>query len=352
VKNRVLKPGDVVEVRPPGEILATLDASGARDGVIFMPEMLQYVGRRFTVSKRVEKICDLISPGGGSRRTFGTVLLDDLRCDGSAHAGCQAACKIFWKEEWLVPVPAGPATPAAAVVPSARNPAFIPLETLARSTVRPAPSADPAGDHYRCQATDAIVGTGPLKVTDPGQYVRELTSRNVTLRRFLRVAVHAIWGSIGHRLKLKGSLPMKLGGKNAVRGEKLGLQPGEWVQVKSAEEIGLTLNESGLNRGLAFTSEMVPSCGKVYQVKARVRTIVDEKTGKLLTFKNECIMLEGAVCTGDNVPGRWFCPRDGYPFWREDWLRRVDPPAGLDGPPARAIVDVSNTVDAAPSGRR
>lgn len=341
MKSRVLKPGDVVEIRPPEEILATLDESGARDGVIFMPEMVQYVGRRFTVSKRVEKICDLISPGGGSRRTYGTVLLDDLRCDGSAHAGCQAACKLFFKEEWLVPVADG----AAPTPPPPSSAAFIPLEAVARSSVRPrppAPAEDESGEYYRCQATDAIVDTDPLKVTDPGQYVRELTSRNVGLGRFVRVAAHAVWGSIGHRLKFKGSLPMKLGGKNAVRGEKLGLQPGEWVQVKSAEEIGLTLNESGLNRGLAFTSEMVPSCGKTYQVKARVRTIVDEKTGKLLTFKNECIMLEGAVCTGDNVPGRWFCPRDGYPFWREDWLRRVDGPGGVPSL-ARTTVDATHT---------
>jgi hypothetical protein len=318
-----------------------------------MPEMLQFVGRRFTVSKRVEKICDLISPGGGSRRTYGTVLLDDLRCDGSAHAGCQAACKLFWKEEWLVPVADG-AAPSSASAPSSQ--AFIPLDALSRSSVRPqppAPASDENGEYYRCQATDAIIGTDPLKVTDPGQYVRELTSRNVRPVRFLRVAAHAVWGSIGHRLKLKGSLPMKLGGKNAVRGEKLGLQPGEWVQVKSAEEIGLTLNESGLNRGLAFTSEMVPSCGRTYQVKARVRTIVDEKTGKLLTFKNECIMLEGAVCTGDNVPGRWFCPRDGYPFWREDWLRRVDPPNGANGRgPGAAESLERTTVDPAHSGRR
>jgi hypothetical protein len=31
-----------------------------------------------------------------------TVHLSDLRCDGSAHAGCQAGCLLFWKEAWLV----------------------------------------------------------------------------------------------------------------------------------------------------------------------------------------------------------------------------------------------------------
>ena len=27
--------------------------------------------------------------------------LEDLRCDGSAHGGCQAGCLLYWKEAWL-----------------------------------------------------------------------------------------------------------------------------------------------------------------------------------------------------------------------------------------------------------
>src|SRR3990170_1382741 len=95
-----LRPGDVVEVRPATEILATLTGDGTLDAVPFMPEMLEYVGRRFMVSKRVEKICDTVA-GGGSRRMRDAVFLDDLRCDGSAHGGCQAGCRLYWKEAWL-----------------------------------------------------------------------------------------------------------------------------------------------------------------------------------------------------------------------------------------------------------
>ena len=98
--NRLLRRGDIVEVRPAAEILATLDENGAYDDMPFMPEMLQYVGRRFAVSKRVEKICDTIA-ATGSRRMRDTVYLEDLRCDGSGHGGCQAGCRIYWKEAWL-----------------------------------------------------------------------------------------------------------------------------------------------------------------------------------------------------------------------------------------------------------
>jgi hypothetical protein len=320
------RPGDVVEVLSEAEILATLDETGALDGVPFMPEMLQYIGRRFTVSKRVEKICDMIG-AGGSRRMRDAVMLEDLRCDGSAHGGCQAECRIYWKESWLTRVEDG-AAPAEGMKTSGGK-AFIPLAQLARSTVRPATlpaDRDPADDFYRCQATDAFIATEPLRVRQPGQYVREVRSGNVTLRRFLRVGARAVWGSLGHRTGLKAALPLKVAGNKAVKGDKLDLKPGDWVQVKSAAEIGLTLDDTGRNRGLAFTAEMVPSCGKTFRVRDRVSRIVDEATGKMLHFKNECIVLEGSICTGDYAPGRWFCPRDGYPYWREAWLRRVGPP--------------------------
>ena len=66
----------------------------------FMPEMLRHAGKRFTVSRRVDKICDTVT-ATGSRRMHDTVYLEDLRCDGSAHGGCQAGCKLYWKEAWL-----------------------------------------------------------------------------------------------------------------------------------------------------------------------------------------------------------------------------------------------------------
>ena len=65
-----------------------------------MPEMLQHVGGRFRVAQRAEKICDLVGPGG-SRRMRDTVFLENLRCDGASHGGCQAECRIYWKEAWL-----------------------------------------------------------------------------------------------------------------------------------------------------------------------------------------------------------------------------------------------------------
>ena len=97
-----LRPGDVVEVRPVTEILATLDKDGALNGMPFMPEMIAHIGRRYTVTWRVDKICNTVDKSG-SRRMRSTVYLEDLRCDGSADGGCQAGCKIYWKEASALP---------------------------------------------------------------------------------------------------------------------------------------------------------------------------------------------------------------------------------------------------------
>src|SRR5919201_470703 len=93
-----LRSGDLVEVRSEREILATLDERGELDSLPFMPEMLPYCGRRFRVFKVAHKTCDTIEYAGvGLRRMRNAVHLENLRCDGSAHDGCQAGCLIFWK---------------------------------------------------------------------------------------------------------------------------------------------------------------------------------------------------------------------------------------------------------------
>jgi hypothetical protein len=94
--------------------------------------------------------------------------------------------------------------------------------------------------------------------------------------------------------------------------------------VKSHEEILATLDKKGKNRGMTFDSEMVKYCGARLRVRQRVERIVDEPTGRMMVLPNDCIILEGATCTGEYHS---FCPRAIYPYWREIWLRRADPPA-------------------------
>src|SRR6267143_3601718 len=97
-----LRAGDWVEVKSKEEILNSLDSRGQIEGLPFMPQMFQYCGQRFKVNKRAHKTCDTVNQTGGRRLAGGVHL--ELRCDGEAYGGCQAACLIFWKDVWLKPI--------------------------------------------------------------------------------------------------------------------------------------------------------------------------------------------------------------------------------------------------------
>ena len=97
--------GQLVEVGSAREIVKTLDAEGKLDGVPFMPEMAVHCGRNFRVYRRADITC---VEGHGLRRMEDTVFLEDVRCNGSAHDGCQRRCLIFWKEAWLKPADHSP----------------------------------------------------------------------------------------------------------------------------------------------------------------------------------------------------------------------------------------------------
>ncbi len=320
-----LRAGERVALRPPQEIIATLDANATFEGVPFMPEMLQYYGRAFTVAARVEKICDTICPVG-SRRMGNAVFLEDLRCDGAAHGGCQAECRIYFKEAWLARVPPG-ATPAA--------PEELPLAALTRLANAHVRQGDPS--LFRCQATEARRATTPLPTYDVRQYAREVRSGNVALGRMLRLSLRIVWWELRSLARRPaGHLPRvrRMFGQPAA----LGLQPGEWVEVRSAAEIARTLDRRNTNRGLYFSApEMTPACGKRFRVRRRVTRIIDEPSGRMLTLKNDCIVLDGPLCDGERSIGRWFCSRQIYPYWREAWLMRAEAPtqrADADRPAA------------------
>ena len=331
MREGALRRGDLVEVRSAGDILATLDDQGTLGAMPFMPEMIPHLGRRFTVSARADKICDTIGSTLRSRQMTDTVLLDDLRCDGGAHGGCQADCRIYWNEAWLKKVDT---LAAPAVAQDAADVAAL------RARIEPNVRASGEGEgddvRWKCQVTQANEASMPLSITDPRPYFNELRSGNVGPLTFARVMARVAYMQPLHHFKI---LPWPKGPheKSPPRPEPLNLQPGEWVRVKSQEEIEATLTTQGNNRGLHFDIEMVPFCGQVAQVRGRVTHIIEEHTGRMLRFRNDCIKLEGVVCSGERSTGRFFCPRKIYPYWREAWLERVDgPPSTLnDGTAAR-----------------
>jgi hypothetical protein len=314
----MLRAGDWVQVRSEQDILTTLGADGKLDGMPFMPEMLQFCGRRMRVFRRADKTCDTIATYQ-SRRLTDTVHLEDVRCDGCAHGGCEAGCLLFWKEAWLQPVN-GAAT-ASPLQPTRGGGAT--RAALEAGTTRPDPAASGSGERlYVCQSTELLRASARLRWFDPRQYLRELRSGNVRLGKFLRTLVVA-WYNVLLRRLFHRRYPNVVGTLTKTPTARLDLQPGERVRVRSQKEIVATLNPAQKNRGLSFDVEMVGYCLKEFKVLRRVRRIVDDRTGKMLELPGDCIVLDGVVCQGCLSTNRLFCPRSIYPYWREIWLERA-----------------------------
>jgi hypothetical protein len=333
-----LKAGDWVEVKTKGEILATLDQNGCLDGMPFMPEMLAFCGQRHEVYKRAHKTCDF-TKGMDSRRLEHAVHLRESRCDGAAHDGCQAECMLFWHEAWLTPASGSGRSASAAHGNGGAGCSEQRLHEVTRE------SKD-GETLYSCQMTRVLEFSKPLPWWHLDQYLEAYVSGNVGLtelvppiafRAFERLVQTRLGGTKLHLRdvydrfqQLRGGTPypnrtgaIPIGSKTPV-GDKLNLQPGDYARVKSLPEILATLDGNNKNRGLIFAQEMVPYCGKVYRVHRRVQRIIDERTGKMVDFKSDCIMLENVFCEARYNKGLSFCPRRTYGYWREIWLERAD----------------------------
>lgn len=314
-----LRAGDLVEVRPAEEILATLDTNGALDALPFMPEMLQYCGKQFRVYKRANKTCDTITPWS-LRRLENSVHLEGLRCDGAAHGGCQAGCLLFWKEAWLRRARSdSPAVPRNSRAPR------LTLEVLHQKTRKSSNPVTPEEDVFTCQATELQRFSVPMSVWDVRHYIQDLISGNVPFTMMVRSLGILLFNQL-QRFRKGGEYPMwfrsharPVVGRTPAK--TLGLKAGDFVQINDRDDILNTLDVRERNRGLSFDREMVKYCGGKYRVLRRVEKILNERTGKMMNLPNDCIMLEGVICVGD-LHG--FCPRSIYSYWREIWLRRVE----------------------------
>lgn len=319
-----LRVGDWVEVLSEAEILATLDERGELENLPFMPEMVKYCGQRLTVHKVAHKLCDTIT-GSGLRRMTNAVHLTGARCDGSAHGGCQTACSMYWKERWLRKVD-GPAPARSNDLADGR-----PLLKLVEFNARKESGAD-GEELFSCQATE-LLRAAPvcLPFKDVGQYVEDVRTGNATVPQTVRAVLTGLFNHFQYlsRRFLPRRLRIKDGASwGFVRGRVTGrtptgalnLQPGELVRVRSKAEIEATLDQNRLNRGMGFEEEMARYCGQTARVLNRVDRCIDERTGRMLTMKSPCIVLEGVVCAGAYKGN---CPREFVPFWREIWLERA-----------------------------
>jgi len=332
-----LHSGDWVTVRSKEEILSTLDKNATLDSLPFQPEMFSYCGQKLQVVSTAHKTCDTIKKTGG-RRMNNAVHLRDIRCDGSQHGECQADCLFFWKEAWL----------KRANAPAIENDYTLTEASCTEEDVQKGAFVNGASGGetvWICQTTALYDATSPLKWWDIRQYIKDVSSGNHSAWHMFKLILDASYHNLvrlgyGYRMliamynlfkKLIGGKPFPIGEGTIPKGkptpaESLDLQPGEWVEVKSPDEIRNTLNVDGVNRGMRFDIEMLKYAGKQYKVEMRVNRLIDEVTGKMLTMKTPCIQLDDVYCRAECTPMRLGCPRASNTYWREIWLKRVDGP--------------------------
>lgn len=306
--NARLRAGDLVQVKTPDEILDTLDVEGSLDHLPFMPEMLEYCGQTFRVSRRASTIC--FSGPGWARgfRTDDVVTLEGVRCTGTAHDGCQKECIIFWREAWLRKVD------GAAVDLTANSPSHTEISTRLKVSTGP--------NTYYCQASELSKATDALSRRQRvSRYLQRIATTEYNIVQVLKSFQTYLVGKV-RRIVAGRYLPRALDSREPE--QSLNLQPGEWVEVKPLWNILRTLDTRGKNRGLYFSPDMYLWCGQRRRVKGRLERIIVDGTGQMRTLRNT-VSLEGSTCgcdyMGFDMGG---CSRCELTYWREIWLRRIE----------------------------
>lgn len=302
---RPLRRGDLVFVKSFEEIVSTLDETGCREGLPFMPEMIPFCGQSYEVQSRLDRIC-VEAPRFGFRSMSNVVVLKGLECSGINHDSCQRSCMLLWKEDWLRSSGDGEE--------EKNDKAIINVDSL--QTRRD-------DGRYICQSSELVNASFDGKFTISETWASEYLKGNVSHDRVIPLMAFPAYLKV--RARLTGIPPWQIRGVlQKTPGGSLGLQPGDWVEVKSLEEIRSTLSQKGRNRGLTFTRLQSPYCGQRFRVKTRVENMILEGSGEMRTLK-DTVLLEGVTCDGYIFPGG--CSRGVYHFWREIWLRKLDDPA-------------------------
>lgn len=296
--------GQLVEVLGPLEILATLDMSGAHDGMPFMPEMLRHCGKRLRIERRADKTC---VEGFGMRSLENTVFLEDLRCDGQAHDGCERDCLTFWKEAWVRPIPESDASKPSIIYPESDFKAL-----KARLITKRA-------GRYTCQSTALATATGHMSRSNIVHFFREIRDGELSYPDFIRIVARVVTNRIRSVLRMP-LLDVLIGPNPRNSKGRLNLIEGEWVEVLSEPEILKTVDPRGRNAGLSFEPDMRHYIGKRFRVKKKITKIIREETGEMVNISNT-VALEGNYCKGICAKN---CPRANPHYWREAWLKRVE----------------------------
>ncbi len=97
-----------------------------------------------------------------------------------------------------------------------------------------------------------------------------------------------------------------------------GLKAGEWVEVRTREEILATLDKQGRLESLPFMPEMFKYCGQRLRVGKSAHKTCDYLGDWQIRRMKDSVFLEGVRCDGQAHGG---CQALCLIFWKEAWLR-------------------------------
>jgi len=119
----------------------------------------------------------------------------------------------------------------------------------------------------------------------------------------------------------------------------LNLRAGEWVEIRSPQEILSTLDETQALEGLPFMPEMLQYCGRTFRVYKTAHKTCDTVKDYNIRRMANAVHLEGLRCDGEEHAG---CQAGCLLYWKEAWLKRsaTANTAGTDEPDP--VVDTSH----------
>lgn len=98
---------------------------------------------------------------------------------------------------------------------------------------------------------------------------------------------------------------------------------GDWVEIRSKDEILRTLDKRGQLEGLPFMPQMFDYCGQRFKVYKRAHKTCDTVNDYKGRRMNAAIHLEGMRCDGRAYGG---CDAGCLIYWKEAWLKKIAEP--------------------------
>ena len=284
------------------EILATLDETGATDGIAVHARDARILREARFASKLARNApATPLSGESGESLTRCCSTTSDAAVRRTRAVKRVVGCS--GKKPGFVRLPS-PSTPA---IP---DDAYSELEELVgRNVESKASTADEP--IFRCQATDWFGASKAVGWWNVRSFLNEWSCGNVGFWRFSTTMTRIVLGEIGRRLHL---IPRQTTCRTIRRPNRrdataararaghVGSDP---LQAGDRADTRRRRAEQG---PVVRSFRDAPLLWQDLSVKSRVERFVDENTGKLVQLKSDCYILDGVVCSGRPELGQVVLP--------------------------------------------